>query len=117
LDRSVEEKRRLIEPEHPELSVRRQCQLLGLSRANLYYQPRSESEENLHLMRLLDEQYTRTPFYGVCKMTAWLRGEGHPVNVKRVCRLLGEPAQGAFTFFDAGKYRLCQSYVLSLGWQ
>jgi putative transposase len=88
LDRSVEEKRRLIEPEHPQLSLARQCQLLGLSRASLYYQPRGEGEENLHLMRMLDEQYTRTPFYGVCKMTAWLRGEGYPVNEKRIRRLL-----------------------------
>ena len=88
MGRSVDEKRRLIEPEHPQLSRARQCQLLGLSRASLYYQPRGESEENLHLMRLLDEQYTRTPFYGVCKMTAWLREEGYPVNQKRIRRLL-----------------------------
>jgi putative transposase len=66
----------------------RQCQLLGLSRASLYYQPRGESDENLHLMRLLDEQYTRTPFYGVCKMTAWLRSDGYRVNEKRIRRLL-----------------------------
>jgi putative transposase len=88
LDRSVEEKRRLIEPGHQQLSLTRQCQLIGLSRASLYYQPRGESGQNLHLMRLLDEQYTRTPFYGVPKMTAWLRGEGYPVNEKRVRRLL-----------------------------
>lgn len=88
MDRSVEEKRRLIEPEHPQLSLARQCQLLGLSRGSFYYQPRGESDENLQLMRLLDEQYTRTPFYGVCKMTAWLRGEGFPVNEKRIRRLL-----------------------------
>jgi hypothetical protein len=53
--------------------VVRQCQLLGLARSSLYYQPRGESERNLHLLRLLDEQYTRTPFYGVPKMTEWLR--------------------------------------------
>lgn len=70
------------------MSLTRQCHLLGLSRGSLYYQPRGESDENLHLMRLLDEQYTRTPFYGVCKMTAWLRGEGYPVNEKRIRRLL-----------------------------
>jgi putative transposase len=88
LDRSAEEKRRLIEPEHPQLSLVRQCQLIALSRASPYYEPRGESEENLCLMRLIDEQYTRTPFYGVCKMTAWLRGEGYPVNQKRIRRLL-----------------------------
>jgi putative transposase len=56
--------------------VVRQCQLLGLARSSHYYQPCGESERNLHLLRLLDEQYTRTPFYGVPKMTEWLRGQG-----------------------------------------
>lgn len=66
----------------------RQCQLLELARSTRYYQPRGESERNLHLMRLLDEQYTRTPFYGVPKMTEWLRRQGEVVNEKRVRRLL-----------------------------
>ncbi|MCW5970210.1 MAG: IS3 family transposase [Blastocatellales bacterium] len=78
----------MIEPDHPRLSLTRQCELLGLSRGSLYYHPRGESNENLQLMRLLDEQYTRTPFYGVRKMTAWLRTEGYPVNEKRTRRLL-----------------------------
>lgn len=68
--------------------MRRQCQLLGVNRAGLYYQPVDEGVENLHLMRLLDEQYTRCPFYGVLRMTAWLRHQGHQANVKRVRRLL-----------------------------
>jgi putative transposase len=54
----------------------------------LYYQPLGENAENLMLMRLLDEQYMRTPFYGVIKMTDWLGKQGHPVNLKRVRRLL-----------------------------
>ena len=62
--------------------------MIGLSRASFYYEPAGESDENLLLMRLLDEQYTRTPFYGVLKMTAWLRENGHSVNCKRVRRLL-----------------------------
>jgi putative transposase len=62
--------------------------LAGLSRAALYYQPVGESAENLLLMRLLDEQYMRTPFYGVLKMTDWLEKQGHAVNLKRVRRLL-----------------------------
>jgi putative transposase len=61
---------------------------LGLHRSKLYYEPEPESEENLALMRLLDEQYTQTPFYGVERMTAWLRQEGYMVNPKRVRRLL-----------------------------
>jgi putative transposase len=65
----------------------RQCELLGVSRASWYYQPRGESKENLVLMRLLDEQYTRTPFYGIRRMTAWLQQQGHTVNHKRVGRL------------------------------
>lgn len=69
-------------------SIRQQCELLGLNRSSLYYQPMGESEDNLGLMRLLDEQYTRTPFYGVLKMEAYLRSLGHDVNTKRVRRLL-----------------------------
>ncbi len=79
-DWTVEQKRLLIEPDHRCLSVRRQCQLVGLSRASLYYEAADESPENLKLMRLLDEQYVRTPLYGVARMTQWLRREGHGVN-------------------------------------
>ncbi len=66
----------------------RQCELLGLARSSWYYRPVATSPETVELLRLLDEQYTRTPFYGVRRMTAWLRSRGHPVNVKRVRRLL-----------------------------
>ncbi len=68
--------------------MRRQCDLLGLSRGSWHYQPIGESEQNLQLMRLLDEQYTSTPFYGVLRMTAWLQRQGYSVNAKRVRRLL-----------------------------
>jgi putative transposase len=85
---SVEQKRALIEPAHPQLSIRRQCALLGLARSTLYDQPLGASAENLQLMRLLDEQYTTTPFYGLRRMTAWLRGQGYTVNRKRVARLM-----------------------------
>jgi putative transposase len=71
------------------LSIRRQCALLGLNRSSFYYEPAAESEENLCLMRLLDEQYTQTPFYGWPRMTAALRRRGYQVNPKRVRRLLG----------------------------
>lgn len=59
-----------------------------MTRAGLYYESAREGEENLRLMRLLDEQYTRTPFYGVRRMAAWLQRQGHAVDVKRVRRLL-----------------------------
>lgn len=78
----------MIEPQHPALSVRRQCELLGLNRATYYYAPAEESSENLHLMRLIDAQYLKTPFYGYPRMTAYLRDAGYPVNHKRVARLM-----------------------------
>jgi putative transposase len=68
--------------------VRRQCVLLGVSRAGLYYEAVEESQENLRLMQLIDRQYTRAPFYGSRKMTAWLNAQGYRVNRKRVRRLM-----------------------------
>lgn len=73
---------------HPEVSIRRQCELLGVNRAGLYYEPAGESEQNLLLMRLMDEQYTRAPFYGSRRMTAWLATRGFEVNRKRISRLM-----------------------------
>ena len=85
---SAERKRPLIEVSHPHLSVRRQCALLGLNRASLYYEPAGESPENLRLMRLIDEQYRACPFYGSRRMTAWLTQQGEMINRKRVQRLM-----------------------------
>ena len=85
---SCEHKRLLIEPDHPALSVRRQCELLGLSRSSLYYEPARETGEDLRLMRKIDEQYTACPFYGSRRMTAWLTNQGEEVNRKRVQRLM-----------------------------
>jgi putative transposase len=65
---SIEFKRECIEAEHPQLSVRRQCELLGLNRSSWYYEPLGESAENLALMRRIDEQYLKTPCYGARKM-------------------------------------------------
>ena len=83
-------KRALVEPGVGVPSIRRQCDLIGLNRASWYAQerPASESEENLALMRRIDEIYTAHPFYGSRKMTAVLRREGHAVNRKRVRRLM-----------------------------
>jgi putative transposase len=82
----VEARRNLVAP--GDLSVRQQCQLLGLDRSGLYYQPVGESQENQRLMRLLDKEYTRHPVYGVRRMTEFLRRQGEGVNAKRVRRLL-----------------------------
>ena len=85
---SLEQQRKWITPEHPVLSVRRQCHLLGLAPASYYYQAEPESAQNLRYLRLLDQEYTDHPFYGVRKMTAWLQQQGHAVGPKRVRRLL-----------------------------
>lgn len=78
----------MMDREHPELSLVRQCSLLGVSRSSLYYQPVPDSAEDLELMALMDRQYLKTPFYGSRKMTAWLRSQGYQVNRKRVRRLM-----------------------------
>jgi putative transposase len=70
------------------LSVSQQCELLGLNRSSFYYEPAQETAENLALMALIDREYTAHPFRGSRGMTAWLRGEGHVVNRKRVQRLM-----------------------------
>jgi len=78
----------MIEIGHPELSVRRQCELLGLNRSSWYYEAVPESPENLRLMRLIDQEYTAHPFYGTRRMRAWLNEQGEEVNRKRVQRLM-----------------------------
>ena len=70
------------------LSVRRQCALLELARSSFYYTPADVSEEDLCLMRLIDEEYLRRPFYGSRKMTQYLRRLEYEVNRKRVQRLM-----------------------------
>jgi putative transposase len=74
------------------LSVRRRCELLGLNRSGLYYEPVPETAEELRLMRLIDGEYTAHPFLGSRRMTAWLVGQGEAVNrkgVQRLMRLMG----------------------------
>jgi putative transposase len=81
--------RRLVDWDHDAISIRRQCELLGGNRGSLYYQSPGESEENLRLMRLIDQQYTEAPFFGSRRMTAWLREDKKlAVNRKRVARLM-----------------------------
>jgi putative transposase len=81
-------KRTLVEPEHPKISIQRQCELLGLNRSSFYYRQSVENEEDARLMRVIDEQYTKTPFYGYRKMTIYLQRLGLTVNHKRVLRLM-----------------------------
>jgi putative transposase len=78
----------MIERQGCKVSIRRQCELLGITRSVLYYTRRGPSSWDLAVMRLIDEQYTRTPFYGVERMTAWLRRAGVVVGHNRVRRLM-----------------------------
>ena len=78
----------MIDSGHPRLSVRRQCQLLGLNRASLYYEPAGESVENVRLRRRIDQEYTAQPFLGSRRLTKWLIEQGEKVNRKRVQRLM-----------------------------
>ena len=78
----------MIESQHSTISIRQQCELIGLNRATFYREPVGETALNLHLMRLIEEQYLRTPFYGYPKMTVELRRQGYAVNRKRVARLM-----------------------------
>jgi putative transposase len=80
----------LVEPGHKKLSVREQCELLGLPRSSLYYTAVAETEEDLCLKRLIDEEYLRHPYYGSRKMTEHLRRLEYEVNRKRVQRLMRE---------------------------
>ena len=80
----------MLEPDHDRISLRRQCELLDLSRSTAYYEPRAEEADNVALKERIDEQYTHTPFYGVARMTAQLRRESWRVNPKRVRRLMRE---------------------------
>jgi hypothetical protein len=80
----------MIEPDHPDLAIGRQCRLLSISRSSFYYSPLGETDTNLSLMLKIDKRPADldTPFYGVREMTWHLRNEGHPVNEKRIRRLM-----------------------------
>jgi putative transposase len=78
----------LVEPDHQKLSIRRQCELLGLARSSYYLEPARESPDNLQLMRLIDEQHLEHPHVGRKGMTLWLNLQGYNVNIKRVRRLM-----------------------------
>jgi len=78
----------MIDRDQCDVSVVRQCELLDISRSSVYYSPAEASGYELELMKLIDEQYMQTPFYGSRKMAAWLRSQGYSVNRKRVQRLM-----------------------------
>jgi putative transposase len=85
---SVERRRQMVEPEHPRLSIVRQCELVSISRSGFYHRPAEETPLNLELMRLVDAQFLETPWYGSRQMARHLRRGGHLVGRKRVRRLM-----------------------------
>lgn len=87
---SVEGKRALVEADHPTISQRRQCALLGIARSGLYYQPAAPSPDTVAVLHALDALYTAYPFYGSRRMLVELRAQGYAVNRKRVGRLMRE---------------------------
>jgi putative transposase len=78
----------MIEPDHPVLSVVRQCDLVSISRSGFYYRPAGETPFNLEVMRLIDAQFLETPWYGSRQMARYLRRAGYEVGRKRVRRLM-----------------------------
>jgi putative transposase len=90
LPQGADELRRWIDVGEAGLSVARQCELLGLPRSTYYYVAAAASEEDLQLMRAIDEQYLKTPFFGSRRMAITLSEPGRPVNRKRVQRLMRE---------------------------
>jgi putative transposase len=82
------ERRALVEREDPALPVSQQCRLLAVSRSSIYRRPAEVSEEDRAIMALIDRQYLARPYYGSRRMAAWLATQGHPVNRKRVQRLM-----------------------------
>jgi putative transposase len=87
---SLERRRQMIEPEHGQLSIARQCELVSISRSGLYYRPTGETPLNLELMRLIDRQFLETPWSGSRQMARHLRREGYTVGRKRVRRLMAK---------------------------
>ncbi len=85
---SAPDRRALLARDHAVLSIRRQCVLLSVARSSVYRVPRAANDNDLALMRWLDELYTAWPFLGSRRMTVMLRAAGHPVNRKRVQRLM-----------------------------
>ena len=106
-----------IKPAHRKLklklSVVRQCSLLRISRSSFYFQSKGESMLNFKLMRLMDEQFSQTPFYGYRQMVRWLRRQGYIVARKRVRRLMRK--MGLSPIFQAPKTSLRDSTFSSGG--
>lgn len=80
----------MINQQHPELTVSRQCELLELPRASYYYKKKPMSDYNRYLSTLIDEEFARHPFLGTRRMREYLISLGHKINRKRVINLYRE---------------------------
>ena len=85
---STPDRKTLLDREHPALSMRRQCAMLGIARSGVYRPPPAANDDDLALMRRIDALFTQWPFLGSRRMTALLRGEGDTINRKRIRRLM-----------------------------
>src|SRR5215475_12395200 len=85
---SVPDRRARLDHAHRVLSIRRQCQLLGITRSGVYRTPAPANDNDLALMRRIDELFTTWPFLGSRRMARLLADDGRPVNRKRVQRLM-----------------------------
>lgn len=85
---SIDQRRSMIEPATREMSIKHQCELLSLARSSFYYQPWEWNEAALEVMRVIDETFTRYPFYGKRRMSQYLQERGYPIGVKRTRTLM-----------------------------
>src|SRR5262245_49717093 len=85
---SVPDRRAMLDRKDGKLSIRRQCHLLGIARSGVYRPPRAANDNDLGLMRRLDELFTQWPFLGSRRLATMLRDDGHAINRKRVQRLM-----------------------------
>ena len=89
MTKPMKERLEMVEKQESDISIVRQCDMVGVCRSTLYYKPISqESDLNLQIMQELDKQYMKTPFYGKRRMTTHLNMSGYNVNIKRTSRLM-----------------------------
>ncbi len=120
---SQKERKALVEPENNQLSISSQCRCLGISRSSVYYKARSFSERNLALMKAIDKQYLKTPYYGRRRMCQAIRKRGFQVGEKKISRLMNHMglraiAPGPCTSKKAPEYKYiptCFETLLSIG--
>jgi hypothetical protein len=110
--RTLTERKAMIESKHPQLSIVKQCDLLCLNRSSIYNEPAKESEENLQILRWLDNRYQETPFAGARKLIKELEKHGYKLNMKRLRRLMA--IQGWRTLSSGAQHNGVRSYEVQV---